>query len=59
MTLNGSIGGGVAGLSISYVKYRVFDVSIIITSVLSGLVSITGSAAIIEPWEAIIIGVFE
>ncbi|KAJ8304622.1 hypothetical protein KUTeg_018205 [Tegillarca granosa] len=58
-TLNGSMGGGAAGIILSFiVNRRKYDVSFIINSVLGALVSITGACAVIRPWEAIIIGAF-
>lgn len=49
-TLNGSIGGGIAGLLITYiVKKGKYDVSWIVNSVLGGLVGITAVCAVSTP----------
>jgi hypothetical protein len=56
-TLNGSVAGGLAGLVSSYVVFKGhFSIDYIIVSVMSGLVSITASCAIISPTEALVIG---
>lgn len=56
-TINASVGGGVAGLTYTFiVNKRKFLVGDLVNSVLGSLVSITASCAIVRPWEAIIIG---
>ncbi|XP_060076769.1 putative ammonium transporter 3 [Ylistrum balloti] len=57
VTLLGSIGGGVIGITISYLtKKRKFEIEYIVNSILGGLVAITASCAIIRPWEALLAG---
>ncbi|OWF39017.1 putative ammonium transporter 3 [Mizuhopecten yessoensis] len=57
VTLCGSIGGGVIGITTSYItRKRKFEIEYIVNSILGGLVSITAACAIIRPWEALIAG---
>ncbi|CAM1299476.1 amt-3 (predicted) [Pycnogonum litorale] len=56
-TINGSIGGGLAGMIYSYVKKnKKFEVGIVLNSILGGLVSITAGCAFFQPVEALMIG---
>ena len=57
MTLNGSIGGGLAGLLMSIlIRHGAYDIGYIVNSVLGGLTGITAAAAVITPAEGVIIG---
>ncbi|XP_074651675.1 putative ammonium transporter 3 [Tubulanus polymorphus] len=56
-TINGSVGGGLAGIVLSYFLHKgVYDIGDIVNSVLGGLVGITAGCALVRPWEAFIIG---
>ncbi|ELT98791.1 hypothetical protein CAPTEDRAFT_22997, partial [Capitella teleta] len=56
-TMISSIGGGVQGIFMSYILTRKFLIDDIINSILGSLVSITGSCAVVNPAEGILIGV--
>ncbi|KAK3097088.1 hypothetical protein FSP39_006251 [Pinctada imbricata] len=56
-TLNASVGGGVAGVIISFTtKKRKYDVEYLINSILGALVAITAPCAVVKPWESLVIG---
>lgn len=57
VTLLGSIGGGVVGITTSFITRKgKFEIDYIVNSILGGLVAITAACAIIRPWEALIAG---
>ncbi|KAL5005471.1 hypothetical protein ScPMuIL_018927 [Solemya velum] len=56
-TLNASMGGGIMGTIISYVVYKKkYDVGFLVNSILGALVSVTAGCAVVQTWEALIIG---
>ncbi|XP_071037845.1 putative ammonium transporter 3 [Parasteatoda tepidariorum] len=57
VTINSSVGGGIAALVLSYLTQRKkFIVTYLINGILASLVAITGGCALYHPWEAIIVG---
>ncbi|XP_050725760.1 putative ammonium transporter 3 [Eriocheir sinensis] len=56
-TLQSSIGGGLAGMSLSWYKNHRLEVGDVVNSVLGALVSITAGCALFTTWEALFIGV--
>ncbi|XP_070543777.1 putative ammonium transporter 2 [Ptychodera flava] len=57
MTITSSIGGGIAGLLLSYVfKKRTFDITYLISGILGSLVAGTALCALAHPWEGLVIG---
>ncbi|XP_054711135.1 putative ammonium transporter 3 [Uloborus diversus] len=57
VTINSSVGGGIAALIFSYFSQRKkFIVTFLINGILASLVSITGGCALYHPWEALIVG---
>ncbi|CAB4000408.1 ammonium transporter 3, partial [Paramuricea clavata] len=56
-TINGSIGGGIAGMFYSYIFYKnKLNVQIFVTGLLGGLVGVTAICAITRPSYALVIG---
>ena len=56
-TVNASIGGGIFGYFYCYFKMSKYDISIIINSILSALVSITPCCVNVDNWASIFIGI--
>ncbi|GBM45590.1 Putative ammonium transporter 3 [Araneus ventricosus] len=57
VTINSSVGGGIAALVFSYFTHRKkFIVTYLINGILASLVAITGGCALYHPWEALIVG---
>ncbi|XP_035211252.1 putative ammonium transporter 3 isoform X2 [Stegodyphus dumicola] len=57
VTINSSVGGGIAALVFSYFIHRKkFLVTYLINGILASLVAITGGCALFHPWEALIVG---
>ena len=60
VTMNGAIGGGLAGILISLWLYRkrryILDIQQFTTAILGGLVAITGGAAVLKAWHGIVVG---
>ncbi|KAK4294579.1 hypothetical protein Pmani_032810 [Petrolisthes manimaculis] len=56
-TLQASIGGGLAGMSMSWYKNHRLEIGDVVNSVLGALVSITAGCALFTTWEALIIGI--
>ncbi|XP_072049661.1 putative ammonium transporter 2 [Amphiura filiformis] len=57
-TITSSVGGGIAGITLSYLtKQRKVDVTYMINGVLGALVSICALCAIARPWEGLVIGI--
>jgi Amt family ammonium transporter len=56
-TINGSMGGGFVAIAYTYIMdHGKYDVSKIVNGILGSLVSITAPCALVEPYEAVIIG---
>ncbi|XP_066936399.1 putative ammonium transporter 3 [Clytia hemisphaerica] len=59
-TMNGAVGGGMAGVILNIILYRqrkyILDIPQFASAILGGLVSVTAGAAVIESWHAVIIG---
>ncbi|KAL7636187.1 UNVERIFIED_CONTAM: hypothetical protein RMT77_012944 [Armadillidium vulgare] len=55
-TLQASIGGGLAGMSISWSMNRKLEISDVVNSVLGALVGITAGCALFTTWEALAVG---
>ena len=55
-TNNAGLIGGLIVAVLSYLKYKKFDITMILNGVLGGLVSITAGADIINPYTALLIG---
>ena len=60
VTMMGAVGGGISIITVSIItksKRKYFlDIQQFVCGILGGLVSITSSAGVIEPWEAWITG---
>ncbi|XP_067132638.1 putative ammonium transporter 3 [Centruroides vittatus] len=57
VTINSSVGGGIAALIFSYIAHkRKFLVLDLINGILASLVSITAGCALYHPWESLVIG---
>ena len=60
VTMNGAMGGGFAAIIVSaaleYRRHYFLDIPQLVSGILGGLVSVTAPAAVIEPWEALLIG---
>uniref|UniRef100_A0A914WDK1 Ammonium transporter AmtB-like domain-containing protein n=1 Tax=Plectus sambesii TaxID=2011161 RepID=A0A914WDK1_9BILA len=57
ITLNGSMGGGITGLVLSLIfKQGRIDITYVMVSIMSGIVSITAGCPILSPREAIVVG---
>ncbi|XP_042871426.1 putative ammonium transporter 3 [Penaeus japonicus] len=56
-TLQASIGGGLAGMSLSWYKNHRLEIGDVVNSVLGALVSITAGCALFTTWEALFIGI--
>ncbi|KAG8190247.1 hypothetical protein JTE90_001331 [Oedothorax gibbosus] len=57
VTINSSVGGGIAALVFSYfTQHKKFMVTHLINGILASLVAITGGCALYHPWEAFIVG---
>lgn len=58
-TILGSVGGSIGGLIFTTVASRnkYVDIVELCTGLLSGLVAVTASCDIIQPWEAVIVGI--
>ncbi|XP_071537950.1 putative ammonium transporter 2 isoform X2 [Panulirus ornatus] len=57
ITLQSSIGGGLAGMSLSWYKNHRLEIADVVNSVLGALVSITAGCALFTSWEALFIGI--
>ncbi|XP_076041970.1 putative ammonium transporter 3 [Oratosquilla oratoria] len=55
-TLQASIGGGLAGMSISWFNNHRLEVGDVVNSVLGALVSVTAGCSLFTTWEALIVG---
>lgn len=55
-TVIGGSFGTVVGSCVGYYRYRIVSPSVIATSMLSGLVGVTGSAHVISGWQAAVLG---
>ncbi|XP_068244370.1 putative ammonium transporter 3 isoform X2 [Palaemon carinicauda] len=55
-TLQASIGGGLAGMSISWYKNHRLEIGDVVNSVLGALVSVTAGCALFTSWEALFVG---
>ncbi|MEX2512034.1 MAG: ammonium transporter [Cyclobacteriaceae bacterium] len=48
--------GAFGALLASYLKFKVYDITMVLNGILAGLVSITAGADLMAPWEAVLIG---
>jgi len=55
-TNNAGLIGGLIVFILSYLKYKKFDITMILNGALGGLVAITAGADVVSPYEALIIG---
>ena len=59
-TMNGAIGGGIAGILLNLLMYRkrnyILDIPQFASAILGGLVSVTSGAGVVESWHAVITG---
>jgi len=55
-TNNAGLIGGLSVMILSYLKYKKFDITMILNGALGGLVAITAGADVVNPYEALIIG---
>jgi ammonium transporter, Amt family len=56
-TLSGAA-GGIAGLALSFIRSKAWDLLAVCNGVLCGFVAVTCCCHVIEPWAAIIVGFF-
>jgi len=60
VTMNGAMGGGIAAVitsaAMEHRRKYFLDIPQFVSGILGGLVSITAPAAVIEPWEGLLIG---
>ncbi|XP_066968319.1 putative ammonium transporter 3 [Macrobrachium rosenbergii] len=56
-TLQSSIGGGLAGMSLSWYKNHRLEIGDVVNSVLGALVSVTAGCALYTTWEALFVGI--
>ena len=60
--MNGAMAGGLSAVILclvlyaSRVKHYILDIPMLASGILGGLVAITAPASVINPWEALIIG---
>nr|XP_045581663.1 putative ammonium transporter 3 isoform X1 [Procambarus clarkii] len=57
VTIQSSIGGGLAGMSLSWYKNRRLEIGDVVNSILGALVSITAGCALFTTWEALFVGI--
>ncbi|WP_456480315.1 ammonium transporter, partial [Nautilia sp.] len=55
-TNNAGLIGGFTVFVLSYLKYKKFDITMILNGALGGLVAVTAGADVVNPYEALIIG---
>ncbi|MEX2567244.1 MAG: ammonium transporter [Cyclobacteriaceae bacterium] len=48
--------GAFGALLASYLKFKAYDITMVLNGILAGLVSITAGADLMAPWEAVLIG---
>jgi ammonium transporter, Amt family len=48
--------GAFGALMASYLKFKAYDITMVLNGILAGLVSITAGADLMAPWEAVVIG---
>nr|XP_053627950.1 putative ammonium transporter 3 [Cherax quadricarinatus] len=57
VTIQSSIGGGLAGMSLTWYKNHRLEVADVVNSILGALVSITAGCALFTTWEALFVGI--